>query len=341
MRLKVKKRFLFFIIAALIYTLGFNLLPESVDLNGGLVAAMPLILASIGYFILLPFLYWRWMIKAGNGKSWKLLLILSLSCMMARYSYPENIAQHFEFITWLRYPLIGILLLIEFYLMFTIVKGLWQARKLSGDPRVHIANKYPDDDKKQMLALTMAWEPASWYYAVPRFSRNHVPALARLSLKSASGWYFAGTLLVLMLLSGGSYFLLNGWSETLAIIVASFIFYSVIFLCANFRVSRHYSVYLTDSQLVINASFLNFIVIELSDISDIRTGSWSKAQAPELLTLGRGESANIELSFSCEQSYAGMVGMAEEKVTKLRLNTENPEQLKQALLPLNGIKLAS
>ncbi|WDE04590.1 hypothetical protein SG34_025190 [Thalassomonas viridans] len=341
MRAVVKKRLLFFIFAALIYTLGFQLLPESLHPEGGLISLMPLILASTAYFLLIPFLYWFLIIRAGNGKSWKLLLILLLSCMMARYSYPEDIARYFEFITWLRYPVIGILLLIEFYLMFTIVKGLWQARKLSGDPRVHVVNKYPENEKKQMLALTMAWEPASWYYALPRFSRNHVPAIARLSLRSAHIGYFIVTLLLLFTASGASYWLLNGWSETLAIIVASFICYSVIFIGANFRVSRHYSVYLTDGRLVINASFLNFAVFDLDDISEIRVGSWSRAEDSECLMLGRGDKANVELNFSREQSYAAMVGMASEKVSRVRLNVDDSEALRLALLPFNALKLAS
>ena len=48
------------------------------------------------------------------------------------------------------------LLIIELYLIVTIVKGLWQARKLSGDPRIHTFEQYQDDEKKLAVALLLA-----------------------------------------------------------------------------------------------------------------------------------------------------------------------------------------
>jgi hypothetical protein len=169
-RTSLKYRLLFLFITITCYYLGFNFIPERTDTALGLT---PVILASVIYFAVLPVLYWFMIIKAGKQKSWKLLIILSLSSTVARYSYPEAIAQHFDFILWLRYPIMAILLIIELYLIVIIVKSLWQARNLSGDPRIGAIEKY-DDDKKQGLALTFATEPASWYYAIPRLSRKHI-----------------------------------------------------------------------------------------------------------------------------------------------------------------------
>jgi len=110
------------LIALTNYYLGFAFIPES---TAGVLGLYPVIFASVIYFALLPVLYWFMIIKAGKQKAWKLIIILSLSSAVARYSFPEDIAQYFDFILWLRYAIIAVLLLIEFYLMFVIVKGLW------------------------------------------------------------------------------------------------------------------------------------------------------------------------------------------------------------------------
>ncbi|WDE11078.1 hypothetical protein [Thalassomonas haliotis] len=39
-----------------------------------------------------------------------------------------------------------------------------------------------------------------------------------------------------------------------------------------------------------------------------------------------GENANIGPDFHREQGYTAMVGMAEEKLTKVRLNIDNPSR---------------
>ena len=104
MRLAAKNRLHFLITAIVVFTAGFQLLPEHIALDGDLFSLMPLLLAIAGYFVLLPTLYWFWVIKAGQQQPWKMLLILSLSALCARYSFPANIAEHFEFITYLRYP---------------------------------------------------------------------------------------------------------------------------------------------------------------------------------------------------------------------------------------------
>ncbi len=118
------------------------------------------LLVTLAYFVFLPVLYYFWIIRIGKQALWKLLLVLSL-----------------------------VLMVIEILLLVTIVKALWGARKLSGDPRIHMLEQYEGDNiyekgskeaKKLELALMFAHEPASWYYAIPRFSRNHVPALGFL-----------------------------------------------------------------------------------------------------------------------------------------------------------------
>ncbi|REL34211.1 hypothetical protein [Thalassotalea euphylliae] len=344
MRTPVRKRLQFLLTAIVVFTAGFQLLPEQLAFSStltieNLVAMSPLLLAVFGYFIFLPVLYWFWVIKAGQQKPWKMFLIFSLSALCARYSFPSNIAEYFEFITYLRYPIIGVLLIIELYLMVTIVKGLWRARKLSGDPRVHAFNQYQDDDKKLTLAVPFAWEPASWYYAIPKFSRNHAKALAQLQVNSTQRWHWLLLLTGCVVLGTSCYWLLAGWSELVAIIVASFFFYSVIFSTANHRIARHYSVYLLGDKLVVNAAFWSFIAIDTKAIAEVNLGDFQQTGNKEQLLLGKAKAkgsdkskaANIELVFSEPQTYMAMMGQMPEPVNKLWLAVDKPEQLKQQL----------
>lgn len=331
MRNSTKKRLQFFIVAIIIFASGFQWLPEQLALNGDWIKLSPLLLAGFGYFVFLPVLYWFWVIKAGQQKPWKMLLIISLSCLCARYSFPNNVAEYFDFITYVRYPIIAILLIIELYLMVTIIRGLWQARKLSGDPRVHTFEKYKDDEKKLTAALPLSWEPASWYYAIPRFSRNHAKAIAQLKLKSANKLHWLALMAFCIVGSIGCYLVIVQWSEIAAIIVSSLFFYSVIFLTANYRVARRFSIYKTEDKLVINSAFLSFIIIDLAHIEAINIGEFNRHENKEQLTLGQGEIANVELVFNTPQTYLAMMGSFPEQVERLWLNVEEASELESLL----------
>ncbi len=327
MRMAVKKRILFLSIAIVTYTLGFQFLPQEWHYQASIANVLPLALASVAYFIFLPLLYWFYIIKANQQKPWKLILIFSLSSVCARYSFPHSIAEYFEFITWVRYPIIAILLIIEFYLMFTIIKSLWGARNLSGDPRLHVIEKYQGDDKKLTLGLPLAWEPASWYYALPKFSRQHAKEITNLSLMSASWFHWLSLMIASAVLSGLSYYLLIDWSELAAIIVSSFVIYGVIFLTANYRVARYYSIYSTDNKLIINNAFLGLMVVDLSQIESAHLVQWKSSDDSEQLSLGKGKQGNIELKFTQQQTYFGMMGQFPTQVERIILQVNEPKKL--------------
>jgi hypothetical protein len=331
MRTPVKKRLQFFAVAIIVYLLGFNFIPESLIYDGSVESIIPLLIAIFGYFIFLPILHWLWVIKAGKQKAWRIVLVFSLSSLCARYSFPTDVAQYFEFILFLRYPLIAILLIVELYLMVTIIKGLWQARKLSGDPRIHISKQYKDDDKKLAIALILAWEPASWYYAIPKFSKNHSQKLAQLATKSASRLHWMMLIFTCFFVGSVSYYLLVDWSELTALVVASFAFYSVIMSTANHRVARHYSVYTNGDSLVINNGFLGFSTINIDDIKLIEQGHWKKSVDKDQLMLGKGDTSNVQLTFNNEQFYSGTMGQFPEQILKIRLNVDQPENFVEAM----------
>ena len=329
MRTTIKKRLQFLMVAVIVYVLGFQFLPENLNYNGSVQSIIPLLLAVAGYFVLLPILHWFWVIKAGQQKAWKIILIFSLSCLCARYSFPKDIAQYFEFIMYVRYPLIGILLIIELYLLVMIVKGLWQARKLSGDPRIHTFEKYKDDEKKLVLALPMSWEPASWYYAIPKFSRNHAQSISQLVTHSKKTSHCLMLIAACILAGSISYILLVDWSEIAAFIFASLSFYTIIFVTANHRVAKRYSIYLLGDKLIINNAFTSFIIIDTQNISAVNQGQWNKTDDKEQLMLGQGNTANIELHFKEEETYLATMGQFPENVSKLWLHVEKPELLIQ------------
>ncbi|MBW3516066.1 hypothetical protein KO537_15260 [Shewanella sp. NKUCC01_JLK] len=388
LRRPAKYRIYFLILMIIVYWLGFNLLPEQLTQTS---EQLSLALVSALYFMLLPLLYWYWIIKIGAQKSWKILVILSLSSLMARLSYPPQIAEYFEFIAWLRFPIIAILLLIELYLMVSIIKGLWQARKASGDPRLAIIAQYAEtveqekgdeanelrsfnikgasntdfsknqmlDDKKLTLGLILATEPASWYYAIPYFSRRHPLSITPLKLLSAQPWHALVIIMCLIAAATVSYTLVDNVSHIAAVFVSGLILYSVVLIAANYRISRYYSLYQREGKLIINNGIWGFMSIDLTQISELKLGTflthlqplqmgWGKSvgdstaiNAPEILTIGRGDTANVQLIFKLPQTYYGGMGQLPESLTVINLVVDEPQVLADALGILQNYKKVS
>lgn len=325
MRSSIKFRLIFLVSAIISYTLGFQLLPENLDETN---SHLYVLVFSMLYFFILPAIYWYCIIKVGEQKLWKMLLIFSSSSLMARLSFPAEIASYFEFIAWLRYPIIAILLAIELYLMVSIIKALWQARNLSADPRVHILDTFQEeDDKKRSLALVLASEPASWYYAIPYLSRNHVSGITSLKLRSAARWHWLMMTLGTLVMAALAYVIISPWSELLAIIVSSITGYGVIMLAANYRISRHFSIYGHKNKLVINNSVWGFISIKIEEIKSVELGSYPRKSDKEGLHFGYGDSSNIKLSFIRPQTYFGGLGQLTERVEVIDMHVSEPQKL--------------
>ncbi|MFG0457658.1 hypothetical protein [Shewanella mangrovisoli] len=366
LRRQVKYRIAFLLLMIAVYVLGFHLLPEQLTNTR---EALSLAVVTALYFVLLPVLYWYWIIKIGAQKPWKMLVVLSLSSLMARLSYPHEVAEYFEFIAWLRYPIIAVLLLIELYLIVSIIKGLWLARKASGDPRLTIVEQfaamvqpepsaetvkresiYPNkplesdlppipDEKRLTLGLILATEPASWYYAIPYFSRRHPEAIGSLNLLSAKPWHALVAIVGLMAASAVSYSLLDGISHIAALFVSGLLLYSILLMAANYRISRYYSLYQRADKLIINNGMWGFMAVDFTQISELKLGLFNcqvsqddttPSDAPEILTLGRGE-ANAQLIFKQPQVYYGAMGQLPESLTVVNLVVEDPQALADTL----------
>ncbi len=349
MRKPVKYRLAFLVLMLVTYYLGFQLMPESLQTSQDKWWFFTL---AASYFLLLPVFYWLWVIKIGQQKLWKMLIILSLSSLMARLSFPAEFAHYFEFIAWLRYPIIAVLLVLELALMASIIKGLWQARKAKGDPRVKLlhreaiaekseldkeaprAGEPKMDDKAQAklsLGLTFAYEPTSWYYALPWLTRKHVKSIANIRLLAAKPWHWLMMAVVTLSLAVASYMLLVDWSEITAILLSSFILYCLIYITANYRASRHFSLYVHEQHLVINNSLWGLMLVPLEQISYVKFGLWHKADDKEQLQFGFGKTANLELGFKQAQTYYGAFGQLTEKWDKVRLNLYDPQALMTAV----------
>lgn len=318
------------------FVIGVNWTPETLANDADKQA---LYLISALYFVLLPLSYWYCIIKKGAQKLWKIIVIFSLSSLVARLSFPAEIAHYFEFIAWLRYPIIAVLLIIELYLIVSVVRGLLKVRKLKGDPRVGAVETYREgDDKSLTIALIMASEATNWFYAIPWFSRNHPPAIANINLKSAARWHVWLMLTGCIIASCSSYFLLVSWSEWVAIIVSSIIGYTLMSMVANHRLSRYYSLYLMRDNLVINNSLWGFMVINLTDIADVTNQPLAEInqEDAETISIGGGQS-NVTIKLNRPVIYHGGMGQLPEPMTVIHLSVDEPQQLMNTL---NSAKLS-
>lgn len=325
MRRPGKYRLGYFVVIILTYVAGFQLIPEQMSTQTDWLIFS---VFALSYFLFIPVLYWFWVIKIGQQKIWKMIIPFSLGGLIARFSFPEDFAHYFEFIMWAKYPILAIVFALEIFVIVSVVKAMWQARKLTGDPRVNIIKRFGNNEeheKKLTIALMLAYEPSSWYYFVPRFSRNHPKAIAKLSLMSGKPWHIGLVLILLALLTGVVYLLIAAYSEIAAILVSAFVFYGLIILSANYRLSRHYSVYIHEDTLIVNNSMWGLMVIPLSCIESLEKGGWKKSNQPEALTFGRGHQSTIKIVFSQPQFYYSNMGQAKEQAECVYLNIEDPD----------------
>ena len=336
MRATIKYRLVFLVLMIFSFVIGVNWTPDTLASDADKRA---LYLISALYFVLLPLGYWYCIIKKGAQKLWKINVIFSLSSLVARLSFPAEIAHYFEFIAWLRYPIIAVLLIIELYLIVSVVRGLLKVRKLKGDPRVGAVETYREgDDKSLTIALIMASEATNWFYSIPWFSRNHPPAIANINLKSAARWHVWFMLTGCIVASCSSYFLLVSWSEWVAIIVSSIIGYTLMSMVANHRLSRYYSLYLMRDNLVINNSLWGFMVINLTDIADVTNQPLAEIhqEDAETISIGGGQS-NVTIKLNRPVIYHGGMGQLPEPMTVIHLSVYEPQQLMNTL---NSAKLS-
>ncbi|UJF21876.1 hypothetical protein [Shewanella sp. OMA3-2] len=330
MRSQVKFRLLFLLLALICFVVGVNITPDALSTDN---EKYLLSIISAAYFILLPAAYWYCIIKVGQQKLWKIIMVLSLSSLVARLSYPAELSHYFEFVMWLRYPIIAVLLVIELYLVVSVIRGLLKVRKLKGDPRVGAVETYREgDDKSLTIALILASEATNWLYAIPWFSRNQKPAIAHIKLISASRWHLGLMILGCLAALSASYMFLHSWSQLVAIIVSSFIGYTLMSIVANHRVSRYYSIYMLRNKLVINNALWGFMVIDMVDITCMLNQE-AKADSKddnETLSIGRGQ-ANLTLSLSKPVIYHGGMGQLPEPMRIIHLSVDKPQDVITAI----------
>lgn len=328
MQKPVRYRVIYFVAMVVTYLCGYQFLPETLSVPAddwltGIFAAL--------YFIGLPAIYYYCVIVVGGQKLWKLLISFSLSAVVARYTFPAEIAAYFEFIAWIRYPLAAVLILLELAIVYMVMKSLWKARHLPGDPRLHAHKEYADDDRKRTVAMIWSHEPASWYYAIPRFSRNHAPAIGKLVTRLSNPFW--GWLTVLSVPASAilAYLLLESWSLTAAVIVSSLILWGTVSAVAAVRLRRHYSIYVQGDDLVINPGFYSTLFGKLSDIDSVTTGQWRKQDIGDSLLLGRGDTANVRIVFKRPAVQYSMMASFEDKQETVYLVCDKPEKLWEAL----------
>ncbi|WP_169334838.1 hypothetical protein [Salinimonas chungwhensis] len=159
----------------------------------------------------------------------------------------------------------------------------------------------------------------------PGFRKNHPPAVATLMLLSGTRWHISLLLALLITLTGVSYYLIVPLSEIAAVIVTTVLCWSSVSLIASHRVSRHYSIYISHGQLMINATFFNMLCAPLAEISHVESGRWAKDALEDAVTIGRGDTANLKLTFHRSVNWLTMMAMIVEPVRDIYLTVEAPE----------------
>ena len=338
MRPVVKYRLIFLALAIVLFTIGVQLTPESLATTED---ELKLSLIAAGYFGLIPLAYWYCIIKKGGQKWWKLIIILSTSSVVARLSFPADIAGYFEFVAWLKYPIVGVLLIIEAYLVFTIIRGLLKVRKVKGDPRVSAVELYADEDEKALsIAFIVAGGTAKRDYATPWFSRHHPTGISHLTLFRAQTWHLFFMLYCWLTSCVASYMILVNWSELAAIIVSSIISLTLVMLVANYRIARNYSMYLIRNRLVVNNAIWGFMAIDLNEIEAVEVNQMAKEVADDELAIGRGEQTNLTIRFKTPQWYFGGLGQLVEKLKVVHIHVAEPEKVVAALTEIDESQAA-
>jgi hypothetical protein len=153
----------------------------------------------------------------------------------------------------------------------------------------------------------------------------------------------------LIIIASVSYQLLVDWSQTAAIMAASFILYGFILMTANYRLSRYYSFYVQDKKLIINNSIFNLMVIPFAYINTVsihRAGedkinhteinSKGKNKSNELLKIGRSKQHNIKITFNQPIKYWGMMGAFVESFGQVLIKVEQPIVVINAFSEINS-----
>ncbi|WP_298440321.1 hypothetical protein [uncultured Ferrimonas sp.] len=340
MRPTVKLRLSYLVLAISSYFIAFGFTPSTLTTitEQYLLAAISILL-----FILLPLCYWRLLITTKLAKPWRVLVILGLSGLVARFTYPAQFSSYFEFLMWLRYPIMAVILIAEVLLLVTVIQGLWRSRKQSADPRLSVAlnEDYKQEEAKQSMALVVAGEPASWLYLNPRLSRKLPPALTQLHSYSASRWHWLLLTLTTLLLAGGAYFALQLFSPIAAIVVSSFIAYSLIFVTAHHRAARHHSIYVDHDNLVINVGLWGLLVLPINAIDSLYAEANTE---PNTLHLGKANAAAaITLRLAEPQTYFSGLGFISDQVDTVTLHLDNAQPIfnwHQQRPPMPALKIA-
>ncbi|WP_133406964.1 hypothetical protein [Parashewanella tropica] len=164
--------------------------------------------------------------------------------------------------------------------------------------KILIQAKEGRNEATDTLALTLASEPASWYYAIPYFSKNHTPTIAHLNSKAAKVSSMVLVAISLIILATLSYYLLLDFSELLAIITCSLFLYGIVFCVANYRAAKNYSIYIQDDHLVITKGLIGIIRVPLKHIKDVKINVDVESND---LVLGKKSEDNAKLIFNQPQ----------------------------------------
>ncbi|WP_028115363.1 hypothetical protein [Ferrimonas senticii] len=326
-----RSRLLYLCLLFIVYATSLWLMPDSLNHSE---AQRQFALASALMFLVLPLMNWWLLIRTGINKAWRLLLVFGLSSTLARFTFPAELQHYFEFIMWLRFPIIAIVVLFELALVGSVLQSLWQCRKQTGDPRVSAAinNRSEADEKRRTLKMISIAELTAWLHLLPWLRRTQATAITNLNTLMAHRVHLLAILTLLLLASSGSYVLLLPVHSWLAVGVSGIIAYGLIHLLANHFIARDHSVYLNQQELVLNVGLWGMMVVNINDIAQIELGDDDVTTDASQLTLGRANQQPIlRLTLAKPQHYYSAGGIHCDTYEQLQLHLDNPEVLLEAI----------
>lgn len=182
---------------------------------------------------------------------------------------------YFNFIAWLKWPVI-ILFSPQILIVIFSIKSIWKNRAIKTDPRISILqeDRFANEHLKR-IGLMVAYEPASWFYFFPAFSKKLKP-LGRIKSSGGSIFFCVSLMFLTVTLSLLSYRLISPYDQFIAAGISGVTLYFLVSVWANFRCTRYHSLAECNGKIIVNNGFYDFCFFEKKAVDSIELSTTVK-----------------------------------------------------------------
>lgn len=339
----IKKNVYFIVLIACFHFANYTIVSNwSKDKYVVLIGAIMLVV----YLTILPGLYYLLKIKKTDKRWWNILIPFSLSMYLLASLYPDTNKLLFDLSSIVK---ILVIALLSVFFIKNIRRSIGAIKNFSAsnnnvfDPRIYallsFKKEYTEIEKKS--SLVVATEYASWHYFFLR--GNKYPPL---NLISAHWSHYLLAVIFLLFVATTAFVLLLSYSAFVGVITSFFVLYNIIVVTTNYKVSRYFSIALSDTGILFNNGFFGgFVYVSKKNIVKVEVIKDPVQPNGDEIVFGRAkESQSIRLSFSASLEHRGFGGQLKQSSTKLVLNMKDKrsrEEIMQLLLTISpGIELS-